>query len=188
MSIITLENRNLNSKGKQLRRQGIVPCVIYGRGLEESLPVQLDRASAIKLFAENREGSKVQLKVGGRVISAQIKDKSWDLIRSEITHISFQALSADQRVNSVTHIILQNADKVTGILEKLLLEIPYSALPQDMIDTVSIDLDGVAVGTVISVADLDEFKTDKVELQVASDSIVLRIRDKKGLLPREEEN
>lgn len=186
MGIITLQSRDLKAKGSQLRRAGIVPCIIYGGNLSESIPVQLSTVAATKLFFENREGSKVQLKVGNRVILAQIKDKTWDIVKSEITHISFQILNADQRVNSVAHIILQNADKVKGILEKLALEIPYSSTPEYMIDTVTLDLDGLPVGTVVSVADIPEFKTGKVELQLAADSIIFRIRDKKGLQPAAE--
>lgn len=69
------------------------------------------------------------------MIPVQIKEKSLDNLKHEILEISFQALSADQAVNSVIDIVLVNADKVTAVLEKLNMKIPYSALPADMIDT-----------------------------------------------------
>ncbi len=98
---------------------------------------------------------------------------------NEIEHISFQALQVDQKVNSVAHIFLKNADTVAGILEQMLFEVPYAALPKDMIDTVTVDLEGKAVGTVVTVEDIPEFQNACVEVQIKPDSMVLRISDKK---------
>ena len=61
----------------------------------------------------------------------------------------------------------------------MLLEIPYAAFPEDMIDTITIDVDGMAVGTVITVADIPELVSGKIDLQVGREEIVLRISDKK---------
>lgn len=41
-----------------------------------------------------------------------------------------------------------NDDKVSGIIERMLLEIPYASMPRNMIDTVTLDLDGVRTGSV----------------------------------------
>ena len=62
-------------------------------------------------------------------------------------------------------IVLVNADKVTAVLEKLNMKIPYSALPADMIDTLEIDVDGMPVGTIVTVGDIPELKSEKLALQ-----------------------
>lgn len=179
MNTITVEKRNVNAKAKQLRRAGIIPCVVYGGKLQESLSIQISGHTANKLFRLYREGSKVQLKLDDQIIPVQIKDKTQDPLTNALIHISFEALQANQKVNSLAHIILQNTDKVTGILEKMVLEIPYSSLPEHMIDTVSIDLDGMPVGTVLTVWDIPEFQSNNIDLQVDKDSIVFKIADKK---------
>ncbi|MEF9918645.1 MAG: 50S ribosomal protein L25/general stress protein Ctc, partial [Eubacterium sp.] len=154
MDIITVEKRNTAKKAKQLRRSGFIPCVISGGALKEALSVQLEKTAADKLFKLNREGSRIQIKLDDQIIPVQIKEKNRDFLSNELIHISFQALEADQKVNSIAHIILHNAEKTKGVLEKTLLEIPYSALPADMIDTVPIDLDGLTIGTIITVSDI----------------------------------
>ncbi len=121
----------------------------------------------------------MQLKVGEQLIVTQIKEYTKCFASSGIEHISFQALDAGQKVNSVTHILLKNADTVTGVLEKLLLEIPYASYPKDMLDTVTVDLEGMPVGTVLTVGDIPEFGSGQIELQVEADSIVLRINDRR---------
>ena len=52
-------------------------------------------------------------------------------------------------------------------------------LPADMIDTLEIDVDGMPVGTIVTVGDIPELKSEKLALQVNSDEIVFRITDGK---------
>jgi large subunit ribosomal protein L25 len=108
----------------------------------------------------------------------QVKEKEQNVLKNEIVHISFQVLEEDQKVNSVIHIILKNADMITGSIERMLLEIPYASLPEDMIDTITVDLEGMKTGTVVTVADIPELQSDKIELQVDPESIIIRLSDK----------
>ena len=179
MDIIKVEKRDGQAKATQLRRAGIVPCCVYGGGLPESISIQMEQKTANLLLQRNREGSKVELELDGKRIPAQIKEKTRNFVDQSIEHIGFQALQANQTVNSVAHVILKNTESVGGILEQMLFEIPYASLPEHMIDTVTVDLEGVAVGTILTVADIPEFSSGHVALQLAEDSMVLRISDKK---------
>ena len=139
----------------------------------------MDEAAAHRLIRQKREGSKLKLDLDGQVIQVQLKEKTINTLNNEILHISFQALKANQKVNSVIHIILKNTEKITDSLEKMLLEIPYASLPGDMIDTITIDVDGMPAGTVLTVGGIEELKSEKIDLQTGTDEIVLRIIDKK---------
>ena len=178
MNVITVDKRDFTIKAKQLRRSGIVPASVFGGPLTDSIPLQIDEATVQKLIRCKREGSKLKLDLEGRLIPVQIKEKTINTRNNEILHISFQALKADRKVNSVIHIILKNTDKITDSLEKMLLEIPYAALPEDMIDTITIDVDGMTVGSIMTVGDIPELKSDKIELQIDTEEIILRISDK----------
>lgn len=179
MDVIRVDNRDFTVKAKQLRRSGVVPGSVFGGPLTDAVSLQIDEGAVRKLFSHKREGSKVKLELDGKIIPVQIKEKSVNTLNNEILHVSFQALAADQKVNSVIHLILKNADKITATLESQLTEIPYAAFPKDMIDTITIDVDGMPVGTVLTVGDIPELVSDKIELQVATDEIVLRIIDRK---------
>ena len=119
------------------------------------------------------------LDLEGSGLPVQIKEKEIDTIKGQIQHISFQALTADEKVNSVIHILLVNDDKIPGQLDKMLMEIPYASLPGDMIDTITVDLDGITVGTILTVKDIPELMSDKIELKVDSEEIVLRVSERK---------
>lgn len=187
MDIVAVQKRDLAVKAKKLRRLGFIPCSVFGGTLKESVSVQLDEPTARKMIRMKREGSKLRVNLDGQVIPVQIKEKTINALNNEIVHIGFQMLEADQKVNSVIHIILKNTDLIAGTLEKLLLEIPYASLPADMIDTVTVDMEGMPVGSVLTVADIAELQSDKIELQVDPDSVVLRIRDVKRAITRDTE-
>lgn len=179
MDTICVSRRDMSVKTGKLRRMGQIPAVVFGKSLPESIPVQLGEREARKLIKEKREGSKMYLDVDGERFTVQMKEKVVSLLNHEIEHISFQALTAGERVNSVIHIILANEDLVSGILERMLLEIPYSSLPRDMVDTVTVDLDGIRPGTVVTVRDIPELMSDKLELQADPESIVFRINERR---------
>lgn len=179
MDIIKVERQNGQVKAKQLRRCGFVPCCVYGGNLAESVSLKMGLQAADQLCRTKRVGSKVNLDLEGRLIPVQIKEKKKNHLGTEIEHISFQALAADQWVNSVAHIFLKNTDIVPGVLEQMIFEVPFSSLPADMIDTVTIDLEGMPAGTILTVDDIPEFRNERVEVQIKRDSMVLRISDKK---------
>ncbi len=179
MNAIQANMRNVKVKAKQLRHSGFVPCVIFGASLEESIPVQISSAEAKQLKRIKRQGSLVNIRVEGKCYHTLIKELDYNIMKNEIIHISFQLLEDGKKVNSVADIILLNKDKVQGVLEQIQMKIPHAAEPEYLLDTVTVDLEGCPIGTVITVGDIPEFKSDKVELQTNSDNIVLRIKEKK---------
>lgn len=179
MDIIKAEMRDPAAKAKQLRRSGIIPCVLNGAELKESLLIQINQNTARQLKRTKQDGSKVDIQADGKVYHTLIKDLNYSSLDDSIVHISFQVLDAVKKVNSVADIILLNKDKVQGVLEQMQLKVPHAALPEYLLDTVTIDLAGVPIGTTLTIGDIPEFQSDKIELQADPVSIILRIRDKK---------
>lgn len=179
MENVNVQKRDLAVKAKKLRRLGIVPGSVFGKALPESIAIQMDERTARKLYRQKREGSKLLLNIDGEVILVQIKEKTLDPLNKEVSHISFQALIEDEKVNSVIHIFLVNDEVFGGLLEKMSMEIPYAALPGDMIDTITIDVGDMKAGDVLTVQDVPELMDEKIELQINTDEIILRINEKK---------
>lgn len=110
MDMITVEKRDFAVKAKKLRRLGLVPGSVFGGPLREALALQLEEADARRLVEQKREGSKLKIVLDGQQIPVQIKEKAVNLLNNDILHLSFQALQADQKVNSVIHIFLTNSE------------------------------------------------------------------------------
>ncbi len=186
MDIINVEKRDPMAKAKHLRRVGIVPCSVYGGALPSAISIQMTQQTANQMCRQKHDGSRVQLKLDGEVIPTQIKEYTRNPDNQNVDHISFQALKSGQVVNSVAHIYRKNADNVRGVLEQMIDEVPYDSLPQYMVDSVTLDLDGAAPGTLIMLADIPELNNEHITLHIPGDSIVLRITENKMILEPEE--
>lgn len=187
MECIRVQKRDFTLKAKKLRRNGMIPGSVFGKSLPEAISLQIDEVAARKLLTTKREGSRLNLDLDGQIIPVQIKEKNVNIINNEIIEISFQALKADEKANSVLYIVLKNTDKITDSVETQLLEIPYAAYPKDMIDTITIDVDGKPLGTTVTVGDIPELVNGKIDLQVDKDEIVYRIVEKKRVEAEDEE-
>lgn len=178
MNGIQAEIRDPKAKAKQLRRTGHIPCVIGGGG-RESLSIQINGEDAKKLCREKQIGSKALLLVEGKTYHTLIREMERDSLTGALLHISFQVLDENKKANSVADVVLLNKDKVQGILEQMQLQIPHAAEPRYLVDTVTVDLEGLPAGTVITVGDIPAFQSENIELKCDPGNLVLRISDKK---------
>ena len=86
-----------------------------------------------------------------------------------------------------SYIIYKNHEKVsTGVLEELLKEISYKALPEDLVDQVIVDVGDMRVGDTIRVKDLAIAANDKIEVLTDLDEAVVTVAAVKNQIPEEE--
>ncbi|MGI6752307.1 MAG: 50S ribosomal protein L25 [Anaerovoracaceae bacterium] len=177
MNTLKVEIRDPKSKAKQLRRAGIIPCNIFGPELEESIAIQVPKREVLFLLRKSSVGSTVSLDVNGKKILTLVKEIAKNELKDEVEHISFHALSKNRKVNNTAPIVLLNKDRIRGYVSQALFEIPYTALPADLIDTVVIDLENRQPGTRITVADLEIYSDETIELLVDPDTMILNITE-----------
>ncbi|MGI6176374.1 MAG: 50S ribosomal protein L25 [Christensenellales bacterium] len=177
MVTLNAENRNTDLKPKQLRRKGIIPGVLYGKNLEESLSIQISQREANQFLRSNSTGSVVELAIGGDKIPALVREISYKPTAQELEHLSFQTLVAGETITSTARIMLLNREKVMGTIQQSLSEVTYQALTTDLVDRIEIDLDGVQAGTIIRVSDLEIAKNPNIEIQTPLDGIIISVAD-----------
>ena len=190
MSELKAKKRDISSKGKQLRREGIIPGILYGKHMDESLSIQITQKDAVLFLNSNTVGSRLELVVGRKKYMALLKEVTYVPVTNAIEHFSFQALTAGEKVTSTAHIVLHHKDKVDGVVQLSLDEISYKALPKDLIERVDIDLEGMKVGTTILVSDLEIVKNEALEILTHLDDVVLTISEHKEYVeetPEDEE-
>jgi large subunit ribosomal protein L25 len=91
-----------NGPSRRLRKQGLVPGVLY-RKPGESLPIVLDGHALHRvLFAADGRSSVIDLTVaGGPAQSTVLTDWQLDPIRSEILHVDFRPASDEELATGV---------------------------------------------------------------------------------------
>ncbi len=175
MSTLNAENRAANLKPKQLRRTGIIPGVLYGKNLDESLSIQFSQSDVARFLKSNAAGSRAELAVAGKKHLTLLREVTYKPTTDEAEHLSFQTLLADELVTSTARIVLLNREKIAEMIQQTQDEIPYRALPAHMIERIEIDLEGMKVGDSVRIEDLDIAKNPDIEILTPLDTLLVAI-------------
>lgn len=144
---ITLKLTNRDVRGKKvakLRREGLVPGVVYGPGMEP-VAVQADYNTVMKAYKAAGGHHPVHLDVDGKKRIAMIKDAELDPVKNLMRHISFHAVKASDPVTAEVPIQLigsgeSEAEKAGLIILQALDKIEVRALPMDLPDAIEISI------------------------------------------------
>lgn len=175
MYMVTVEKRDMAVKAKKLRKNGLVPCSACGMNPAEQVLFTIPEGDARKLLKEKSKGALVTLKCGEEEISTLIKNVSVNGMNSQIEDISFQSLTEGQVVSTVAKVVLKNKDKAATLVQMLMPEIPYKALPEHIVETVEVDLTKLRPGDQVNVGDLPICEDPNVELLVKKDRAVINV-------------
>ena len=108
-------------------------------------------------------------------------------MKNQILEIDFQSLVKGEKVHTVAEIVLHHKDKVVGgLLEQLLTEISYKAVPEALIDKIDVDCSKLKLGDTLTVADLDIAKNKDIEIMTHMDTPVVSVIAPKGNMPEGE--
>ena len=176
MNTLKAEKRDMTTKAKKLRREGYVTGVIYGREMKESIPLKMEKPAVERVLKTGSKGSQVMLEVDGQTYDALIKEIDYDSLKGQLLEVDFQALVSNEKVHSVAEIILLNHEAVQeGVIQQMLQEVSYRALPADLVDKIKIDVSSMKAGDTLKVEDLEIAKNPEIDLQTPLDATVATV-------------
>ncbi len=174
MNTLKAEKRDLAVKAKKLRREGYVVGNVFGKELKDSIPVMMNKREVERLLKTDHKGSQIMLDIDGESYDVLIKNIDFNAIKGMIDSIEFQALVSNEKVHSVAEVIILNRDQVVGgVIQAELSEISYTALPAALVDRVVVDVNGMKVGDVIHVKDLDIFSNPDITVKNDPEAVVV---------------
>ena len=187
MNTLKAEKRDMAIKAKRLRREGYVTGNVFGKEIKGSIPIKIEKSAADRLLKTSGKGSQVMLDINGESMDVLIKEVDFNPLKGQVDEIDFQALVKGEKVHSVAEVVLINHDKVmNGVLQLLLEEISYRALPGDLVEKVSIDVGNLKVGESIKVGDLDISKNENVDVLTDPEAIVVTVSESHNDIPEED--
>ncbi len=144
---------------RSLRRQGQVPGVVYGRGME-ACAVSVDPKALQKAVAtEAGWNTLITLKGNGPFDRKTVilKDMQVDSIRGDIMHVDFHAIDLKEKVHvmvPVHPIGKSEGEKAGGNLQVIRHEREVVCLPNAIPSSIDVDVAGLNIGDTIHVEDL----------------------------------
>ena len=182
MTTLKAEKRDMSIKAKKLRREGFVTGNLFGKNIEGSIPVKIEKKEAERLLRDNDKGSQMMLELDGQSYDVLVKEIDYDSMKNQVTEIDFQTLVKGEKVHSVAEIVLLNKEKVIeGALEQSLEEISYKAFPEDLVDKVKIDVGSMRSGDSLKVKDLEIAKNNKIDVLTNPETMVVKVLESHGV-------
>ena len=176
MNTLKAEKRSMDVKAKRLRREGFVTGNVFGKEIENSIPVKMEKREVERLLKTENKGGQIMLEIDGQPMNVLIKEIDFNPLKGQVDEIDFQALVSGEKVHSVAEIILHNHEKVTsGVLQQLLHEISYKALPSALVEKVQVDVGEMRVGDTLKVKDLDIAKDKDIHLMTDPEAVVVTV-------------
>lgn len=147
---------------RQLRRADVVPAVIHNHG-KESVNVQADYNTIMKAYKAAGRHHPVELDADGKKYLAIIKTATFEPKKNRLTHVVFNAVNADQKVEAAIPVKPQYAEgnestpaeRASLIVLSNVDEVMVEAVPSKLPDVLYYDAEKlVAIGDSVTVADL----------------------------------
>jgi large subunit ribosomal protein L25 len=165
MERVSLEAKRRDGLGsgkvKKLRRTGMVPAIVYGRGIEptpvtveaKSLRSILHTAAGMNVLIDLAIGDSAQ---GGRTV--MVKDLQRDIFRRDIIHVDFNTIDLTEKVEA--HVPLMFKGQATGVVDEggifevHLREIVVECLPTQIPEHIEVDISALTLGHSLHVRDV----------------------------------
>ncbi len=138
----------LGKKSEQVRKDGMIPAVVYGKGVaNQSLSVLGSEFE--KLYRVAGESTLLELAVGGdKGIPVLIQDVQRDAMTDKVIHIDFHQVSMTDKMTASIPLKFTGEAKAVkelgGTLVKNLDEVTVRCLPQDLVSELVVDLSVLA--------------------------------------------
>jgi large subunit ribosomal protein L25 len=175
---LTAELRHAAGKGPagRIRREGLVPAVVYGLGADTVSVSVSARELAHILAGESGANTLIALKLDGTDQLALARQIQRHPVKGTLTHVDFVRVRADQAIQAEVPVsLVGEAEGVSrgGVLEQLVHTLSIEALPRDVPPAIEHDISALEIGSTVHVSDL--VVPAGVTVMQAADELVAQI-------------
>jgi large subunit ribosomal protein L25 len=156
MSECTICAVERNEKSNKVRREGFIPGVVYGKGVN-SKSVKFESKQLKKLLDEHGKNARISLKIGDEVNQCILKEVQKDWLNGQILNVEFQAVHSGDMIHSKVPVIFHGKEKLSGkqlLLQEYVSEIEIQGKAEIMPESVSFDVGDSKLEDKITVKDI----------------------------------
>ena len=144
---------------KQMRREGFLPSVVYGKG-QENPNIKVDIKALTDMLAHSAsESILVDLEIdGGKSQSAFLQSTQHDALTGALVHADFLAVTEGMTITASLPVEVHGEPvgvKSGGILEQMIRDLEISCAPKDLPEIIHANIEHLEVGDSISISDLE---------------------------------
>jgi large subunit ribosomal protein L25 len=173
------------SESRRLRRDGLIPGVLYGRSKPHSIAIpERELRRALTGAGGLHAILDVVLEGQNSAHPSILKEFQRDPVRGTMIHVDLQEVRLDQPIHAAVSISLVGeapGSKEGGVLQQALREVNVEALPLEIPEHVELDVSSLGIGDSVRLADLAPIDgvtyLDDPETVVASVTLPTRVEE-----------
>ena len=172
------------SSAKQLRREGQVPCVVYGG--KENIHFHADERELNKLVY-TPDVFLITIKAGDKEVKAVLRDAQYHPVEDSILHMDFVEVVPGQPISLKLPVALEGTAvgvRNGGVLRRNAKVLYVRGMVDDLPDEITIDISNMRIGHSKKVGDLS---IPGVEMLEAANRVVVAIKTSRRAIAEEEE-
>jgi large subunit ribosomal protein L25 len=140
---------------RRMRREGVVPGVVYSGG-SEAKPFQVSERDFRGILSEGAALFDLEID-GGKAVPVVIKEAQHHPVRGSFQHLDLMQVNLKEAIQAEVAIELEGVDnapgvKGGGVLEHVTREITVEALPTDIPDNICVDVSGLEVNDTLQLS------------------------------------
>jgi large subunit ribosomal protein L25 len=175
---LQVQKRTILGRGvKALRKQGLVPAELYGKGVE-NLHLTVSSKEFKKVFKEAGENTLVNLLIEKEKRPVLINNVSFNYLSGDVESVDFYQVRMGEKLKVKVPLefigVAPAVKEKNGILVKSLQELEVEVLPMDIPHEFKVDLSKLAnIGQSIYIKDL--VVPEQVKVLVAPETVVVTV-------------
>ncbi len=180
LSLKADERKILGKKVKQLRRDGMLPAHVFGKGVENE-DVTVEAKEFLKTFHQAGETGLIDLKIGKeKVRPVLVREVQYDPVSGKLIHIDFYQVDLSKKVKVPVPLILigeqpESVHLGETIVLQTLNEVEVEALPTDLVEKIEVDITALkAIDDAITISQLN-YDKEKLILHADAEAIVVKL-------------
>jgi large subunit ribosomal protein L25 len=142
---------------RRLRREGLVPGVVYSGG-SEARAFQVAEREVRNVLGEGAALFDLEIE-GGKSVPVVVKEQQLHPVRGSLQHIDLQEVRLDEAIQAEVAIELEGTDtapgvKGGGVLEHVTREVTVEALPAEIPDNIVADVSAMEINDTLQLSAL----------------------------------
>lgn len=189
ITLVAEDRTVVGKKVKQLRKQGLVPGVVYGHDVPAT-PISVPAVAATKAWHTAGKHHVVEVTIGGKKQLTMIKSADLDPVKHSLRHLSLFAVKQNEKVEAEIPLKVAGegetpAEKAGLVVLKALEAVQVQALPAALPDFLEVPGDRLAeAGDHLTVADITPIKG--VEILTDPEVVVVSVYEPSALAAQNE--
>ncbi len=143
-------------KSKQLRRDGLVPAVIYGR--RDPVHIQVENLMLMRALRQAGRNELIDINYEGGKVTVLARHIQQHPTREDVLHVDFYEVDMRQTIQAEINLVIvgetEEEYRQLGQVVQVLHTVTIECLPGDLVSEIEVDISGASPDTAIYVSDV----------------------------------